>query len=197
MTKPVYICIPTTEERRERLAKCLDSIHKNAGYPHVIVTYENFQEGFIGPIHRILEGIKDDTVVWCIGDDTVLTEESTLLRLVDAYHNAFPSNDGVANPDDGIQKGQIITMPLCSAFTMKKYTFKGYFLNYADNEFTEIMTAKGKYLYVPEVQVEHQHWIAGKAKKDNTYEHAASKFPQDAELFKFRKANGFEPKNEF
>lgn len=196
MEKPVYICIPTTKERRERLAKCVDSIHELAGYPHIIVTYENYQEGFITPIHKILGGLRDDTLVWCIGDDTVLIEPDTVKRLVTMFYKAFPEGDGVINPNDGIQNGQIITMPLCTAYTMRKYTFKGYFLNYADNEFTDVMNAQRKYGYVPNIHVDHQHWVNGKAKKDATYEHAGTKFEADRLLYEARKARNFEPKNE-
>lgn len=192
--EPVYVCIPTTAERRERLQKCIESIHQNAGYPHIIVTYENLKEGFVKPIHRILEGITG--LVWCIGDDTILTEPDTLKRLVDVFNSAFPNRDGVVNPNDGIQNGQIITMPLCTSETMKKYTYKGYFLNYADNEMTEILRAENKYAYCPSVNVEHQHWVNGKAKKDQTYEHAGTMWSHDEELYKSRKANNFQPRND-
>lgn len=192
----IYVCIPTTKERRERLAKCVASIHQHAGTPHTIVTYENYREGFVAPVHKMLEGLKDDSLVWCIGDDTILTEPDTLKRLEEAFWRAFPNGDGVANPDDGIQRGAIITMPLCQAITMRRYTYKGYFLNYADNEFTILMAGQGRYLYVPEVKVEHQHHVVGKAPRDETYSYAMTLFPADAQLFQERKARGFQPRND-
>lgn len=192
----IYVCIPTTKERRERLAKCVASIHENAGTPHAIITYENYREGFVGPIHKILEGLRDDALVWCIGDDTILTEPDTLKRLEETFRSIYPDGDGVVNPDDGIQRGAIITMPLCTALTMRRYTYKEYFLNCADNEFTMIMKDRGKYTYVPSVQVEHQHHIVGKAKKDETYSYALSLYPADTELFHKRKARGFLPRND-
>jgi hypothetical protein len=193
---PVYICIPTTKERRPRLEKCIESIHENAGYPHVICTYENFQEGFIGPIHKILSGLKPDTLVWCIGDDTIVSMPNTLDLLVKLFNHRFPNKDGVIEPDDGIQCGQIAVMPFCTAYTMAKYTFKGYFLNYADNEFTQILRSKGLYAYVPEIKVDHQHWVNKKAPLDETYKHSQSKFQADQELFMQRLKNNFQPQNE-
>ena len=193
----IYICIPTTEERRTRLAKCIESIHKFAGVPHCILTYENYREGFIAPIHKMLENLNGSTMVWCIGDDTILTEENTLGRLYEAYKLKFgDTKGGVVNPDDGIQHGRIITMPLCTAYTMRKYTYKGYFLNFADNEFTEIMEKQGTYLYVPEVKVDHQHHSAGKAPADETYAYANTRYPADHGLYEIRKAKGFLPLND-
>lgn len=184
--KSVYICIPTTSERKERLATCIESIHKNAGYPHVICTYENYREGFIQPILRILAGLKPDQLVWCIGDDTLLVERDTLKRLVDAY-----KPDHVINPDDGIQHGAIITMPLSSAITMRFGTYAGYFLNYADLEFTAVMTCLGRYIYLPEVKVQHSHWRNQKAIRDDTYAFADEIAKIDLELFNKRKETNF------
>lgn len=187
----IHILIPTTAERRDRLRECVDLIHENAGYPHIISTYENYREGFITPIHKLLQDLKPETLVWCIGDDTRVREPDTLKKLVEAFETAFPERDGVVNPNDGIQCGNIITMPLCTAHTMAAYTHKDYFLNYADNEFTIIMTAKGKYLYCPEVNVEHAHHVNKKAPLDDTYAHANTKVDDDRLLFEQRKATNF------
>ena len=173
------------------LLECLYYIHENAGYPHVMVTYENYREGFVKPIHLILDGLKPETLVWCIGDDTKLVEPDTLKRLVEALADL----SWVVQPDDGIQHGNIITMPLCTAETMRKYTYKGYFLNFADNEFTDIMTAEGRYKYHPEIKVEHMHPAVKKAPMDETYAYAQTKFNDDRVLYEERKKNNYEPKN--
>jgi len=185
--QPVYICIPTTVERKERLEVLKESLRVNAGYPYIVATYENFQEGFIKPIHKLLSGLKPDTLVWCIGDDTLLIEKDTLKRLVEAYKPSC-----VVNPNDGIQCGAIITMPLCSAETMKKGTYIGYFLNSADVEFTMVLTAQKKYIYLPDVNVQHSHWRNGKAPRDKTYTFADEMAGKDAQMFLLRKEAGFD-----
>lgn len=180
----IYILIPTTEERRERLAKCVASIHENAGVPHIISTYENYREGFVKPFHLLLKDLKEDTMVWCIGDDTILTEKDTLKRLLDVYRATYPNNDGVVQPDDGIQHGNIITMPLCTAKTMlEKGIYLDFFLNFCDNIFTELMTKEGKYTYCPEIKVEHQHHCVGKAPADETYKYANTQFEKDRQTY--------------
>lgn len=180
-TNPVYICIPTTKERAPRLEVLKESLRVNAGYPYILCTYENFHEGFVAPIHKILSGLRNETLVWCIGDDTELIESDTLARLVDAYMPGC-----VVQPDDGIHGGRIATMPLCNAKTMRDGTFEGYFLNSADVEFTTILQAQKRYIYCSDIKLQHSHHINNKAPEDDTYRFAASKAGEDAQLFSDR-----------
>lgn len=190
----LHILIPTTADRRERLATCLESIKAHAGIPYIVMTYENYREGFVGAIHKMLAGLKDDTLVWCIGDDTELTP-GALQKLVDAHAARFPDGNGVSQPDDGIHGGKIITMPLTSAGIMKAFTYREYHHNYADNEFTIIMKHYDRYQYVAESVMTHAHWINNKAKKDDTYAGAMEKYKADGDLYEKRVADGFSPLN--
>lgn len=180
----IHILIPTTKERKERLNKCIESIHENAGIPHIISTYENYREGFVKPCSYLLQDLKDDTMVWCIGDDTILTESDTLKRLLDIYNEKYPNKDGVVQPDDGIQHGNLITMPLCTAKTMlTKGIHLEFFLNFCDNIFSELMVKEGKYTYCPDIKVDHQHYCVGKAPPDKTYEYARTRFEDDRKAY--------------
>lgn len=185
----IHVLIPTTEERRPRLQKCIESIHRNAGFPHIISTYENYQEGFVRPCFNLLKDLEAQTMVWCIGDDTILTEPDTLKRLMEVYDQMYPGKDGVVQPDDGIQHGNIITMPLCTAKTMlDKGIYLDFFLNFCDNIFSEVMKKEGKYTYCPGIIVDHQHWVNRKASPDETYKHAGTLFEQDRQTyFRIRK----------
>ena len=185
MQKIIHILIPTTKERRNRLEKCINSIREKAGFPHIISTYENYREGFVLPCYKLLKDLNPETIVWCIGDDTVLIEEDTLARLVAEYEKNYPENDGVVQPNDGIQSGRIITMPLCSAKTMlEKGIHLDFFLSYCDDVFTLIMRKEGKYTYCSEIHVDHQHWSVDKAPLDETYEFAKTKLKEDEQAFK-------------
>ncbi len=180
----VHCCIPTTKERRARLAECMASINDLAGTPVMFHIYENYREGFVQPLRKILQELPLDALVWCIGDDTRLTEKDTIKRLEARFWAEYPNGDGVVQPDDGIQRGAIITMPLCTVETMYKYgTYDGFFLNFCDNLFTEVMEKKGKYTYCPEIHVEHQHHINKKAPMDDTYAFAQTKYAEDRELY--------------
>lgn len=176
---PVVVLIPTTPERRDRLRQCLDSLTRCAGHPHIVMTYENQYVGAIAAIHTMLDRLDPDTLVWWIGDDNVLKQPGTLRALVDAFHAAFPDRDGVVVPDDGVQRGRIATMPMCTAGVLKAGQSKAFFHNFADELFTDRMRARGKYVYLPEVQVDHLHWCMGTAARDYTYDNAQARFEQD------------------
>lgn len=177
--KPVVVCIPTTPERRHRLATCMESINTHAGYPCIIMTHENEYEGFVVAIHRILDRLADDTLVWVIGDDVTMHEPDTMKRLVDAYERLYPEGDGVVNPDDGIQCGALITAPLTTAKVMREGTSRDFFHYYADNLFTDTIRRLGKYTYLPDVKITHSHHCNGMAPKDHTYTITEGKMLQD------------------
>lgn len=184
----VVICIPTTPERRNRLLKCIESIHAFAGYPCAIMTYENNYQGYVKSIHKILECLSPNTLVWCIGDDIVLREPDTVKRLVQEYKVLYPRLDGVVNPNDGIQCGALCTVPFTTAGIMRDNTPKDFFHNYADNVFTDSMKAAGKYTYLPHITVIHEHWCNELAHKDATYTIALQMMEHDADLYRARKS---------
>lgn len=189
----LYICIPTIKSRTDRLEKCIQSIKDNVKIPYALVLYENERGGFVPAIHDILKGING--IVWCIGDDSIVIGDA-VEKLWTIYNQTYPEKDGVVQPNDGIQGDSLITMPMCHSKIMQKYTYKGYNHWYADNEFTDIMKEQGKFTYVPDAKVDHIHWVNGKVPQDEKYLVSLRKNNEDAELYKKRKANNFEPKND-
>lgn len=175
----VVILIPTTPERRDRLRDTLESVTRSAGHSHMVLTYENQYIGAIAAIHAMLGPLRDDTLVWWIQDDVLLTEPGTLNALVEEFHTKFPDRDGVVVPDDGVQHGRIATLPLCTAKTLRDGQHPDFFHNFADELFTDRMRALGKYAYAPGVRVSHNHWCVGKADRDYTYNNAQARFEQD------------------
>lgn len=184
---PVVVCIPTTPERRDRLATTVASLAEYAGCRHVVMTYENTGEGYVKALHTLLGTLRLDTLVWCIADDVQLCEPNTLGRLVDALYATYPKGDGVVNPDDGIQHGVIMTMPLCTVETLLHHYDTRFFHYFADTLFTDIMRKKNKYLYVPEVHVTHKHHVNGLAPKDHTYASTQTHYAKDAALYELFK----------
>ena len=187
-TDRVTILIPTTPERKERLARCMESVKKHITVPYDIKVYENNYEGYVAAIHKLLEGVNG--LVWCLNDDIVL-ENDALSILKRHFLERFPNRDGLVQPKDGIQEGNVATLPFCDAEVMRKYTHKGYFHNFADQEFTMIMKSLNKFLFVPEAIVTHEHWINVKAEKDFTYSNSQSYFEKDKEIFVNRAHNNF------
>jgi len=184
----ITILIPTTPERRERLATCIASIREHTTMPYKLMVYENNYEGYVKAIHTLLEGLEG--LVWCLNDDVVLKNDA-LKILYDTFDELYPKWNGLLQPKDGIQEGNVCTLPFCHSKIMRQLTFKGYHHNFADQEFTMRMSSMGLYKYIPEAVVEHQHWINAKAEKDKTYTGSQGKFEADQKLFEERVLTGF------
>lgn len=185
---PITILIPTTPERRERLQQTIQSIREHTTQPYRLMIYENNYEGYVKAIHTLLEGV--DGLVWCLNDDVILKNDA-LKILSDKFEELYPQHNGLLQPRDGIQEGNVCTLPFCHSKIMQRFTHKGYHHNFADQEFTLIMKANNLYTYVPEAVVEHKHWINGKAEQDKTYTDSQTRFEKDKELFTNRLNNGF------
>lgn len=187
----IYICIPTTPDRHNRLKELIDSIHEHTqNIEHTVVFYPNELGGWVKAVHRMLEGI--DGYVVLLGSDVVVKKD-WLRILWDRFIAVFPDGSGAAQPYDEINRGMLCQHPLAHSRTIKKYLYKGYIHNFSDNDMTETLLRDGKYLYVPESKIEHKHFIIGKAEKDKTYEMVFNKenWEKDHALFLTRKQNGF------
>lgn len=184
----INILIPTTPERRDRLQQTIESIREHTTLPYKLTIYENNYEGYVKAIHVLLDGV--DGLVWCLNDDVILKNDA-LKILNDKFLELYPQLNGLLQPRDGIQEGNVATLPFCHAKIMKHLTHEGYHHNFADQEFTMRMKAADLYTYVPEAVVEHNHWINGKATQDKTYTDSQTRFEKDQKLFTNRLQNGF------
>ena len=187
----IYICIPTTKERRARLKQLLASIDEHTqNIQHTVVIYENADGGCVAAIHNMLEGINGYVAI--LSDDVVV-EKDWLKNLWDAFIDAFPDGSGAAQPYDNIQEGRLCQHPLAHSETIKKYLHKGYVHCFSDNEMTERLMRDCKYLYVPTARIEHRHFIRKLAPFDETYKLAFNEetIEKDRQLFITRANNGF------
>lgn len=195
----INILIPTTKDRRERLAKCIEAIRASVcTEPITVSTYENADGGFIAAIHKMLEPLKDEAIVFCIGDD-VIVDKNCLQELFNAFssrkHMSKAGQSFVIQPFDEFHDGKISVNPFTEAWVMKRYQYKGYIHNYADVEFTELIKERKMYVYFPQAKVEHVHYLNKKAAFDKTYKGEAGFNDHDKNLFHKRAAAGFKPLN--
>jgi len=186
----VYVCIPTTKERRARLQVCIDHVRAN-DFPHAILIYENQDGGCVAAEHNMLNMIDDDALVFILNDDMEIAPDC-LRTLYQAFIRAYPERDGVVQPFDQIQQGKIAVSPFCSSRTIKKHVFKGYIHNYNDTELTEVMKFLGKYLYVPEARMIHRHGNDSNGLMDETYRMTSAKYRQDQAVFAARRRAGWD-----
>jgi hypothetical protein len=149
---------------------------------------ENSGGGWVKNIHKMLENING--VCFCVGDDAILAPDC-LEKLMNAYEALPNKEEWLLEPDEQFSHGAIAQFPFAHSDLLKKYIHKGYFQNYSDTELTEVMKKKGRYLYVPEAKLDHQHFMSG-AVYDETYKLSHSKGQDDQRLFNLRKQNNFE-----
>jgi GT2 family glycosyltransferase len=183
----VYICIPTTPGRRDRLQTCIEHIRAN-DFPHAILIYENQDGGCVAAEHNMLQGI--DGLVFILNDDMEIAPDC-IRKLYEAYMREFGGRDGLVQPFEQIHQGKIAVSPFCHSDVIKKYVHRGYIHNFNDTELTEVMKARGKYLYVSEAKMVHRHWTREGELNDETYRLTSAAYKQDQALFEKRKANGF------
>jgi GT2 family glycosyltransferase len=182
----IYVCIPTTKERRKTLDNAIASIREN-NFPHAIVIYENQDGGCAIATHNMIAGING--LVFILNDDMTIGK-NCLELLYKTYKEKFPNNDGLIQPYDNFNKGKIAVSAFCHSDITKKYLHKGYKHKYSDTELTEVMKIKGKYLYLPEAEMYHHH-ETDKSKYDETYKIMDSSGAVDKELYLDRKAHNF------
>lgn len=187
----LYICIPTTEDRRDRTDELVNSIRKNTTIEHTIVMYENWDGGWVPAVYKMLEGIND--YVLLLGSDTIVGPHCIDI-LWREFWKYFPDGDGVAHPYNELHGGNLCQHPLAHSDTIRKYLYRGYTHSYSDNEFSERASADGKLIYVPSAKLEHNHFINNKAKRDKTYDKIfdTETIERDRQLYQKRKANGYE-----
>ena len=190
----IYILIPSTKERRDRLAKCIEAIKQDQKYPTAIVTYENedgcTDVGWVKALHKLLDGIKDDQLVFVLGDDA-LVSPGCIQRLYEGYTALPQDEEWLLQPYEQFHKGELATFPFCKAGLLKKYVHRGYKHLYSDTELTLIMKAKNRYGIVKEAKVDHQHFLNDARLLDDTYRATQKFHDEDAKLFHERAKHQF------
>jgi len=182
MEEIIYIIIATTPGRRERVNKLINSIKENTYKKVVICIYENTDGGCVKPTHDAMSGING--IVFVLNDDMVLKPD-TIEKLVNEYKKH--GNDTLLQPKDTIQEGNIAVSPFCHSDLYKKYVSKEYIHYFNDDEFADVMKAKGKYIIVEDAIVIHEHISRDRGLEDETYINTSKNFEKDFETYKRRK----------
>lgn len=177
------ILIPTTKERRPRLDKLIQAL-REVEIPYILCIYENMDGGWVKATRNMLLEMNPTSLCLILGDDC-LPEKGAIEILYNKYVERFPDCVGLAQPEDDILHGSVATFPMAIASNILKYLHYQYHHNYADQELTEWFKSMGKYLYVPESVIHHQHWTNG-AERDNTYKLQENYYQHDADLFNSR-----------
>lgn len=182
----IYVLIPTTAERRERLQKCLDALRRST-VPHCVVIYENSDGGCVLAQRRALAGLNG--LIFILNDDMIV-EPDCLSRLLESYLHHFPRHDGICQPDDNYHTGNLATAPFGHSETLRPF-LQDYMHYFWDTELTTVMQRAGRYVTVLAAKLDHQHHTKGRAPLDQTYQQTGKNFERDREVFRQREAAGF------
>lgn len=160
----IYICIPTTPERRARTQELISSIYTHTkDIPYSIVVYENNDGGWVKAVHNMIENIHG--TVWLIGSDCVLKNNA-----VKILNDTYKMVGGVIEPYNELHGDKLCQHPFGDSELIKKYLDKRFTHWYSDNYFTILANRENKLHYEPKAIIEHKHFINGKAENDKTYE---------------------------
>lgn len=182
--EPVYVIIPTTPERKDRLKLCIDALNNSTYKPVIVCTYENTLGGCVEPQLKMLERING--IVFILNDDMIV-DKLCIEKLMEKYQYGL-----LLQPDDHIHNGNLATASFAHSDTIKKYLHKGYKHNFNDNEITDRATADGVYTPVLDAKLYHLHFTMNPELVDDTYRASQSFFEQDRALYIKRKQNNYE-----
>ncbi len=185
----IYICIPTTKERRAKLGICLRAIYaSDFEEPFTVCVYENADGGWVKAFSKMIEGIDD--VVWNINDDVIIAPDC-LRILYDAYLRHFNGHDdGMVQPLDEQEHGTGATFAMAHARVFRENMCMEYIHYYCDVEMKIRLQNRAKFLYVPDAITEHRNVRECEENDDETYAISRSAFQHDKELFYKRLREG-------
>jgi hypothetical protein len=194
MQKTPTIIIPSIQPRKEKVKGLIDLIYQKAGTEfnlHLLIN-----KGTAGTIACMLEMINilpDDMLILQFNDDFYPITDDFLKKLVEKYKETFGEKEGVLQCNDTHHNGRLATMPFAPAGYYKKYFYKGYKNYFVDNEFKKIAELQNKYVYCPEVIIQHRHYAFNMDIQDEMATRNMQKFNIDLDLYNERAklSNGF------
>jgi hypothetical protein len=160
-------------------------------YPMVIVKWGT-SKSKIHAINRDLEDIPHWDIMVCASDDM----RFRTIGFDDIIRNNMPASlDAFIHCPDDYAKDRVCTVSIMGKryYQRDGYIYHGdYFSMWCDDEATEVAKARGCYVWLPEVSIEHLHYTNDrKAVKDELYWRNDT-YNKDKAIFEQRKARGFD-----
>lgn len=138
------------------------------------------------PPWDILINMSDDMAILTPGFDQIV------INHMRRYH---PDFDGVLHYPDGNEPGtRVMTLHICGKpyYDRDGYIqYPGYTSLWSDVEATEHAKKRGKYIFINEPHISHNHFAHGKGQIDEQYKHTESFFYSDYAVYAPRAAAGF------
>lgn len=166
-----------------------------AEYPELTVKWGT-SESKIHAINRSLEDLPECDIIINTSDDIIYDVPGFDNEIREAFERLLPNFDGAVHfPDDhGKAKTIIVSMLGINLYRLLGYIYHPSFLSvYADNHFTEMCKAMGKYVFVNKRLFSHNHPMWHLSAWDEQYRRTESKefYQKDRETFLRLKAENF------
>jgi len=163
----LYLGVDEDDPTREITLKIASAI------PFVkIVTFEKTPNEKIN-IHKlwnICARASTEEIIAMIGDDMIFRTQNWDEKIISQFENGPKDNILLVYGNDGHRNGELCV----NAFTHRKYMdINGVFLreefiaNWVDNWLQQVFTALNRIVYLPDVLIEHNHWVFGGREIDN------------------------------
>jgi hypothetical protein len=144
-----------------------------AAIPFVKIIDINNEGKFIGinKIWNLLYKETDADILGYIGDDMIFRTPNWDVEVIKEFTGGKLPDDKIklVHCDDGYHGSKLCV----NAFIHRAYTdIVGYFcrgefpINYSDSWFMNVFGASNRITYLPQVYIEHNHWILNKRQKD-------------------------------
>lgn len=149
------------------MVEYIDDIFLNRDYPDIYreIHFDKNTEK-ISAINAHIDPEKFDIIV-CASDDMIPAMERWDDRIARAMQKFFPKLDGALHFDDSYTADRLITLSIMGVELYKHFGYvyhPDYKSLYCDDEFTREVKRLGKYAYVGECVIRHEHY----AEKNNS-----------------------------
>jgi hypothetical protein len=126
----------------------------------------------LGKMWNILARECDDEIFGYIGNDMIFRTPGWDTKIINKFKNDCPKdNIQLYHCDDGYRHDALCV----NAFVHRKYMEEvGYFIreefliNWSDSWMMEVFGSFGRVEYIPDILIEHNHWVFGKRNIDST-----------------------------
>lgn len=126
----------------------------------------------LGKMWNILACQCNDEIFGYIGNDMIFRTPGWDTKIINKFKNECPKdNIQLYHCDDGFHKQNLCV----NAFVHRKYMeVVGYFIreefliNWSDRWMYQMFKAFDRIEYIPDIYIEHNHWVFGRREKDST-----------------------------
>ena len=126
----------------------------------------------LGKMWNILAREADEEIFGYIGNDMIFRTPGWDTKIINKFKNDCPKdNIQLYHCNDGYRGSELCV----NAFVHRKYMdVIGYFIreefliNWSDQWMYQIFNSFGRLEYIPDILIEHNHWVFGKRPKDST-----------------------------